>query len=139
MVVGKLEEVVVESEEGGSEGDGGGGGNTDAEEGGGDDEGGGGDDEENANIIITATNMRLAFTICQRWDCPGDSAVKSLPAMQETWVQSLGWSDPWEEHGNPLQHSYLENLMDRGSLVGYSPWGPKESDKAEAPEPLCMY
>ena len=41
--------------------------------------------------------MCLAFTMCQHWDFPGDSAVKSLPAMQETWVQSLGWSDPWEE------------------------------------------
>ena len=24
----------------------------------------------------------------------GGSAVKSLPAKQETWVQSLGWEDP---------------------------------------------
>ena len=23
--------------------------------------------------------------------------VKSVPAMQETWVQSLGWEDPLEE------------------------------------------
>ena len=23
--------------------------------------------------------------------------VKSLPAMQETWVQSLGWEDPLEK------------------------------------------
>ena len=23
--------------------------------------------------------------------------VKSLPAMQETWVQSLGWEDPLKE------------------------------------------
>ena len=23
--------------------------------------------------------------------------VKNLPAMQETWVQSLGWGDPLEE------------------------------------------
>ena len=22
--------------------------------------------------------------------------VKNLPAMQETWVQSLDWKDPWE-------------------------------------------
>ena len=41
--------------------------------------------------------MCLAPTTCQHWDFPGDSAVKSLPAMQETWVQSMGWSDPWEE------------------------------------------
>ena len=24
-------------------------------------------------------------------------SVKSLPAMQETWVRSLGWKDPLEE------------------------------------------
>ena len=28
---------------------------------------------------------------------PGDSVVNSPPAMQETWVQSLGWEDPLEE------------------------------------------
>ena len=28
-------------------------------------------------------------------------------------------------HGNPLQHSCLENPL---SLVGYSPWGRKEPD-----------
>ena len=28
---------------------------------------------------------------------PGGSAVKNLPAMQEIWVQSLGWEDPLEK------------------------------------------
>ena len=28
---------------------------------------------------------------------PGGSVVKNLPAMQETWVQSLSWEDPLEE------------------------------------------
>ena len=28
---------------------------------------------------------------------PGGSAVKNPPAMQETWVQSLGQEDPLEE------------------------------------------
>ena len=42
--------------------------------------------------------------------------VKNLPAIQETWVQSLGWEDPLEEGtGNPLQYSCLENPMDRGA------------------------
>ena len=41
--------------------------------------------------------------------------VKNLPAMQETWIQSLGWEDPLEEgHGNSLQYSGLENSPDRG-------------------------
>ena len=42
--------------------------------------------------------------------------VKDLPAMQETWVQSLGREDsPGEGNGNPLQYSCLENPMDRGA------------------------
>ena len=42
--------------------------------------------------------------------------VKNLPAVQETRVQSLGWEDPpGERNGNPLQHSCLENSMDRGA------------------------
>ena len=40
--------------------------------------------------------------------------VKNLPAVQETWVQSLGREDPLE-NGNPLQYSCLENPMDRGA------------------------
>ena len=39
--------------------------------------------------------------------------LKHLPAMWETWVQSLGRDDP---HGNPLQYSCLENPMDGGAL-----------------------
>ena len=27
--------------------------------------------------------------------------VKNPPAMQETWVQSLGWEDPWRWAGQP--------------------------------------
>ena len=48
--------------------------------------------------------------------------VKNLPAMQETWVQSLDQKDPLEkEMANPLQYSCLENSMDREAW-GYSPW-----------------
>ena len=39
--------------------------------------------------------------------------VKNPPAMQETWVQSLGWEDPLEKECNPLQYSCLENSVDR--------------------------
>ena len=36
--------------------------------------------------------------------------------MWETRVRSLGWEDPLGGgHGNPLQYSCLENLMDRGA------------------------
>ena len=38
--------------------------------------------------------------------------VKNLPAMQETWVQSLDWEDSLEKD-MALQDSYLKNAMDR--------------------------
>ena len=40
--------------------------------------------------------------------------VKNLPAMQETWVQSLVWEDSLEKgtgNGYPFQYSGLENSM----------------------------
>ena len=37
-------------------------------------------------------------------------------AMQDTWVQSLGWKDPLKKGiGYPLQYSCLENSMNRGA------------------------
>ena len=42
----------------------------------------------------------------------GVSAVKNLPAMQETWVWSLGWEDPLEE----------EMATHPSVLAGKTPW-----------------
>ena len=39
---------------------------------------------------------------------------KNLPAIQETWLQSLGWEDPLEK-GMATHSSILENPMDRGT------------------------
>ena len=43
--------------------------------------------------------------------------VKNLPAMQETWVRSLGWEGPLEE-GMAMHSSILawSNPMDRRAL-----------------------
>ena len=40
--------------------------------------------------------------------------VKNPPAVQETWVRSLGWEDPLEKGKatHSLQYSGLENSMD---------------------------
>ena len=55
---------------------------------------------------------------------PEGSAVKNLPvnAGAEGSIPESGRA-PGEGNDNPLQYSYLENAMDRGSLAGYSPWG----------------
>ena len=46
---------------------------------------------------------------------PDGSVVKNQPAMQETWVQSLGWEDPLEKE-MATHFSLLEWRipMDRG-------------------------
>ena len=41
--------------------------------------------------------------------------VKSLPATQETWVQSLGWEDPQEK----------EMAIHSGTLAWKIPWTEK--------------
>ena len=39
-------------------------------------------------------------------------SIKSLPAMQETWVQSLGWEDPLEKE-----------MATHSSILGWrTPW-----------------
>ena len=59
-------------------------------------------------------------------------SVKNLPAMRETWVQSLGVEDPLEEGmATHSQYSCLENPHGEKSLAGYSPCGCKESDTTE--------
>ena len=45
---------------------------------------------------------------------PVAQTVKSLPAVRETWVQSLAQEySPGEWNGNPLQYSCLENITDQ--------------------------
>ena len=47
---------------------------------------------------------------------PGDSEVKTPPALQKMQVQFLVWENPQERgNGNPLQYSCLENPVDRGA------------------------
>ena len=56
--------------------------------------------------------------------------VKNLPANAGDLrdASSVLGRSPGGGHGNSLQYSCLENLMDR---AGYGPWGHKESDTAE--------
>ena len=62
--------------------------------------------------------MFLSLSLSQRLKC--------LPSMRETRVRSLGWEDPLEKE--MATHS---SILAWRSLVGYSPWGHKESDMTE--------
>ena len=41
--------------------------------------------------------------------------VKSPPAMQETWVQSLGWEDPLEKELATHSGTLAWRMLDRGA------------------------
>ena len=61
--------------------------------------------------------------------------VKNLPAdagdiRDAGLIPGLGRS-PGGGRGNPLQYSFLEDPLGQRSLVGFSPWGRKESDMTE--------
>ena len=51
--------------------------------------------------------------------------------MQETRVQSLGQEDPLEEEMVTHSSILAWEMHGQKSLVGYSPWGRKESNTSE--------
>ena len=65
--------------------------------------------------------------------------MKNLPAVQETWVQSLGQKDTLEK-GIAIYSSILAQRIPREhrSLVDYSPYSYKELDMMEAKKRLFM-
>ena len=67
---------------------------------------------------LTIKNSRLLW-----W-----RTVKNLPAIQETWVRSLGREDPLEEE-MPIHASiHAWKIPWTEEPGGYRPWGQKESD-----------
>ena len=60
-----------------------------------------------------STGEGIGYLLQYFWASLVAQLVKNLPAMLETWVQSLGWEDsPGEGKGNPLQYSGLEYSTD---------------------------
>ena len=53
--------------------------------------------------------------------------VKNPPAMQETWVQSLGWEDPLEKGKATHSSSLAWRIPWIEEPGGLYPWGHKES------------
>ena len=61
----------------------------------------------------------IGYPLQYTWASLVAQLVKNLPAMQETWIQSLGWEGPLEKETAREFHGL------------YSPWGRKESDMSE--------
>ena len=57
---------------------------------------------------------------------------KNLPAMQETWIRSLGQEDPLENRKETHSSIFLPGeFFGQKRLAGYSPWDHKELDTTE--------
>ena len=67
----------------------------------------------------------IGYPLQYSWASLVAQAVKNLPAMWETWVQSLGWKDP------PTPVFWPGEFHGQRSLEGYSPWRHKELDTTE--------
>ena len=73
----------------------------------------------------------LGYPLQYSWASPVAQLVKNLPAMWETWLQSLGWGDPLEEE--MATHSSIlawRTPMDRGAWLA-TVHGVTESDMTE--------
>ena len=70
------------------------------------------------SYAVNQSNDRISMygLTTQHWTLLVAQMVKNLPAMQETWVPSLGWEDPLEE-GMTTHSSILawRIPMDRGA------------------------
>ena len=82
--------------------------------------------------LVETTSLSEATSVYQEypqsWAFLVAQRVKNMPAMQETWVWSLGLEDPLEKEMQPTPVFLLVESYRQRSLVGYSPWGRKESD-----------
>ena len=57
--------------------------------------------------------------------------VKCLPAMRETWVRFLAREEPLEKEMAIHSSTPACKIPWTEELIGYSPWGHKESDTTE--------
>ena len=77
--------------------------------------------------------MSIIYTVPRvptRFPSGSDGKESTCNVADRGLIPGLGRS-PGEGKGNPLQYSYLENPHGQRNLVGYSPWGCKESDTTE--------
>ena len=68
------------------------------------------------------------------WAFPSGSVIKNPLAMPETqetrfdpWIRKISWGRKWQ----PTPVFLLGKSQGQRDLVGYNPWGDKESDMSE--------
>ena len=85
------------------------------------------------NFTLTFSLVSRAFCLLLRLTRTSLVAqtVKRLSTMLETWVRSWVGKIPWRRKWKSTPVLLPEKSHGQRSLVGYSPWGRKESDRTE--------
>ena len=73
-------------------------------------------------VTVLKELARVWPLLCKVLGFPGGSVVKNPPAIQETWVPSLGREDPLEEEMATHSSMLAWKIRGRRSLEGHSPW-----------------
>ena len=73
----------------------------------------------------------IGYPLQHSWAFLVAQMMKNLPAMQETWVWTLGWEDPLKQRMATHSSILAWRIPWTWSLAGCSPWGGKESDMTE--------
>ena len=76
-------------------------------------------------------NVRKSVDSCVMTSLVTQRAKKSVPAMQEIQIRSLGWEEPLEKKVATLSSILAGKSPRTEEPGGYSPWGHKESDRTE--------
>ena len=63
------------------------------------------------------------YVYCFYLSFPGGSVVKSLPAEQKMWVQSMGQENPWRRKWQSTPVFLPRKPHGQRSLMGYRLWG----------------
>ena len=73
-----------------------------------------------------STGEGIGYPLQDFWASLMAQLVKNLPAMQEPWVLSLVWEDPWRRERLPTPVFWSAEFHGL-----YSPWGRQELDRTE--------
>ena len=73
--------------------------------------------------VRSVSKIQTQISDWHKWSLVAHS-VKNLPAVQKTWVWSLGQEDPWRKEWQPTP-VFLPEFHGQRGLAGYSPWGCK--------------
>ena len=76
-------------------------------------------------VMYTPIFITIALYDMCIWYFPSGSALKNLPAMQETQVQSLGRKDSSEKEQTSQSSILARKSHGQRTLAYYSLWGPK--------------